>query len=241
MDELERLEHVEDAWSAVTRTGAIKASAVILATGSSPRELGIPGESELVGRGVSHCASCDGPLHRERTVGVIGGGDSALQEALELAEHVGEVIIFHRGSSFTGQEAYQRRVLASPQIQLRFGTVIDEISGATAVEAVAARDVETGATERVELSAVFPCIGSVPRTSFLADTLRLDDEGRIPTDGSMRTSAPGLFAAGDVRSGSAAQAVAVAGDGATAAVAAHRYLLGLPWPSAQLERVGADG
>jgi thioredoxin reductase (NADPH) len=230
MDELTGLGNDGDTWLAATDSGQVGARSVIVATGSSLRELGVPGESRLSGRGISHCASCDGPLYRERTVGVVGGGDSALQEALELAEYA-EVILFHRGASFTGQEAYQRRVLESPRIRVCFETTIEEILGEAAVEGVTTRNAETGDTAVVELAALFPYIGTLPRTAFLAGTIRLDAEGRIPTDGGMRTEARGLFAAGDVRSDSAAHAVAVAGDGATAAASAHRFLNGAPWAS----------
>jgi thioredoxin reductase (NADPH) len=230
MDELEGLELEGDTWIAATTSGPVRARAVIVATGSRPRPLDVPGEEVLAGKGVSHCASCDGPLFRERVAAVIGGGDSALQEALELAEHVGEVVVFHRGASFTAQDAYQRRVLESPRIQVRFGVVIEEILGEGAVEGVRVRTTETGDVEVVELAAVFPCIGAVPRTAVLADVATLDADGRVPTDGGMRTDARGIFAAGDIRRDSAAHAVAVAGDGATAAASAHAYLDDGAWP-----------
>jgi thioredoxin reductase (NADPH) len=231
MDELTALEPDGGTWLAATDRGEVRARAVIVATGSSLRELGVPGESQLAGRGISHCASCDGPLYRERIVGVVGGGDSALQEALELAEYAAEVLLIHRGDALTGQDAYRRRVLESPRIRLLLGTTVEEILGETSVEGVLVRDAGSGDTSTVELAALFPYVGTVPRTAFLSQVIELDENGRIPTDGGMRTEAPGLLAAGDVRRDSAAHAVAVAGDGATAASTAHAYLDGAPWPA----------
>jgi thioredoxin reductase (NADPH) len=221
-----------DRWRATTATGEeLVARAVILATGSTPTPLGVPGEDRLVGHGVSHCASCDGPLFREKVVVVVGAGDSALQEALELADHVAEVVLVHRGTSLDGQETYRQRVLGSEKISIRFETVLEEIVGADNVMGVRVRDLRTDSTEELPADAVFPYIGSTARTSFLADALSLTPDGRVWTDAWMRTLAPGLFAAGDLRADSAAQAITVAGDGATAAVAADRYLRDGEWVS----------
>jgi thioredoxin reductase (NADPH) len=221
-----------DRWTLTTATGdELVARAVVVATGSAPTPLGVPGEERLVGHGVSHCASCDGPLFRDKVVVVVGAGDSALQEALELAEHVAEVVLVHRGTSLDGQETYRQRVLGSEKIFIRFETVLEEIVGADNVTGVRLRDLRTGSTEELPVHAVFPYIGSTAQTSFLADVLPLTPEGRVSTDAWMRTTVPGLFAAGDVRADSAAQAITVAGDGATAAVAADRYLRDGEWVS----------
>lgn len=235
MAELEGLEPADGGWSLATEAGELRAGAVIVATGSTPRELGVPGEERLTGHGISHCASCDGPLYRDRVVGIVGGGDSALQEALELAEHVREVFVFHRGTAFSAQETYRQRVLESSRITIRYQTVVEEILGEEAVAGVRAQDLATGGIADVELAGLFVYIGTVPRTELLRDLLPLDDHGRVPTDGWMRTELPGLLAAGDVRSESAAQAVAAAGDGATAALAAHSYLAGGSWRAASSE------
>jgi thioredoxin reductase (NADPH) len=220
-------------WTVTTTTGDdLVARAVVVATGSSPVPLGVPGEDRLADRGVSHCASCDGPLYRDKVVVVVGAGDSALQEALELAEHVKEVVLVHRGMSLDGQETYRRRVLASERISIRYETVVEEIVGSDNVAGVRVRDLRTDVTEELAAQGVFPYIGSTAQTSFLSDALPLTPEGRVWTDASMRTVVPGLFAAGDVRADSAAQAITVAGDGATAAVAADRYLRDGTWISA---------
>jgi thioredoxin reductase (NADPH) len=230
-----------DRWVLTTATGDRPvARAVIVATGSSPTPLGVPGEERLAGRGVSHCASCDGPLFRAKVVAVVGAGDSALQEALELAEHVAEVVILHRGTSLDGQETYRKRVLASDRISVRVETAVEEILGADNVTSVRVRNLQTGGSEELAVDAVFPYIGSTARTEFVADLLPLTPEGRVWTDASMRTVVPGVFAAGDLRADSAAQAITVAGDGATAAVSADRYLRDGEWVSeATPDRVAA--
>lgn len=209
----------------------VVASAVIIASGSTPRTLGVPGEERLTGRGISRCASCDGPLHRDEVVVVVGAGDAALQEAHELAEYAARVVVVHRGESLGGQETYRRRVLEAERIEIRYQTVVEEILGDEAVSGVRLRNLRVGAEEELPAHGVFPYIGSVGATSFLSGVLPLDDEGRLWTDVSMRTELPGLLAAGDVRTESVAQAVSVAGDGATAAISAHRYLDDSTWIS----------
>jgi thioredoxin reductase (NADPH) len=241
--EVQSLSHDGDRWTVGTAAGeSLTARAVIVATGSTPTSLGIPGEDRLIGHGISHCASCDGPLHRDKVVVVIGAGDSALQEALELAEHVREVVLVHRGTTLDGQETYRQRVLGSERIAIRFETVVEEVLGDESVTGVRVRDLSTDSTEELSVHGVFPYIGTTAQTSFLADVLALTPDGRVWTDASMRTHLPGLFAAGDVRADSAAQAITVAGDGATAAVAADRYLREGEWISEEMPAgVAASG
>jgi thioredoxin reductase (NADPH) len=226
---VDALEQVDGAWSVVVDGSPVSARSVVVATGSTPRKLDVPGEERLLGHGISHCASCDGPLYRERPVAVIGGGDSALLESLELASHVGEVTILVRSHSLRAQRTYVQRAEESPAIAFAFDTVVEEILGETNVTGIRTRNVATGETTEVEVAAVFPYVGSVPQTALLEPLVDLDADGRVPTDALMRTPRAGLLVAGEIRSGSAAQAVAVAGDGATAAVAAHRYLSDGAW------------
>lgn len=211
-------------WSVETSEGRHQAKVVIVAVGSHPRSLDIPGEARLLGRGVSHCATCDGPLFRGKAVGVVGGGDSALQEALTLAKFAARVTVFHRGTALSAQHTYQARALEQSAIEVRYGTVVDEILGEETVAAVRVRDVATLAQSDVALNGLFPYVGLAPSTAFLEGVVPLDAAGHIRTDCSMRTDVPGVFAAGDVRQDSACQAIASAGDGATAALAAHRYI-----------------
>jgi thioredoxin reductase (NADPH) len=211
-------------WRVTTGQGDVRARAVVIATGTTLKTLGIPGEERLRGKGVSHCASCDAPRLRGRIVGVVGGGDSALQEALTLAQHVARVIILHRGTAFSAQAAYVQRVLENPKIEVRFGTIVDEAVGNSALTGVRTRSVADGTTGNLELAGLFVYVGLAPATTWLGDVLALDASGRIPVDGEMRSSEVGLFAAGTVRSKSAGRAASAAGDGATAALSVDRYL-----------------
>jgi thioredoxin reductase (NADPH) len=201
---------------------AYRASTVIIAAGSSLRPLGVPGEERLLGRGVSHCASCDGPFFKGQEVGVVGGGDAALDEALVLAEHAARVTIFHRGAALKAQQALVERAGANARIAIVLNTVVEEIVGEDAVAAVRLRDLANATTRNQDLRAVFTYVGLEPNTAFLRGTLALDPAGHIETDITMRSSVAGIFAAGDIRKGSVAQLAAVAGDGATAAIAAWR-------------------
>jgi thioredoxin reductase (NADPH) len=224
MSEVRRLEPRGDDWSLVTDDGDIGAAAVIVATGSRFRKLGVPREEEFEGRGLSACASCDGPLYRERLVAVCGDGDSALLETLELVGHGVRVVLLHPGEALAGQETYRRRVQDSAQVELRHRTILEEILGDGEVEGIRMRDVGTGASSTLPVAAVFANVGRVPNTSMLEGVVALDERGHVRTDIWMRTERAGLFAAGDVRADAAGQAISAAGDGATAAVAAHRYL-----------------
>jgi thioredoxin reductase (NADPH) len=204
----------------------LRAPAVVVAAGSRLRDLGIPGEAQLLGRGVSHCASCDGPFFRGRRVCVVGGGDAALDEALVLAEHAEHVTVFHRGAALSAQRVLVERAQATGKIEIVLSTVVDAIVGDGAVAAVNVRNAGTGETRAAPVAGVFVFVGLEPNSAFLAGQLELDAAGHIETDLMMRTSLEGVFAAGDIRAHSVALLAAAAGDGATAAVAAHRYLQG---------------
>lgn len=202
----------------------LRSPAVIVAAGSRRRVLDVPGEERLLGRGVSQCASCDGPLFRGRSVCVVGGGDSALDEALVLSEHAERVTLIHRGTAFTAQQALVDRVAACANIDVLFETVVDEILGDAAVDGVALRRPRSGEAFRHRCDGVFVYVGLAPNTGFLGGLLRLDERGRIETDRAMRSSLDGVYAAGDIRAGSVALLASSAGDGAVAAVSAQRYL-----------------
>lgn len=211
-------------WSVVAAEGEIGASAVVVATGSRFRKLGVPREEEFLGRGLSTCASCDGPLYREKLVAVCGDGDSALLETLELLGHDVQVVLLHPDESLAGQETYRRRVGESEHVDLRHRTVLEEILGDGQVDGIRVRDLGTGESSVLSVAAVFANIGRVPNTELLDGVVALDEHRRVPTDIWMRTERDGLYAAGDVRANASGQAISAAGDGATAAVAAHRYL-----------------
>ena len=220
------LHPVDGRWRVVTRQGDLNARALIIATGTTRKTLGIPGEEPLHGKGVSHCASCDAPLLRNKVVGVVGGGDSALQEALTLAQHASRVIILHRGTSFSAQAAYVQQVKGNPKIDVRFGTVVEEAIGDGGLKSVRTRSAGNGKTEQIDVAGLFIYVGLAPATAWLDGVVAIDPTGRIPVDGEMRSNLPGLFAAGTVRAGGAGRAASAAGDGAVAALSADRYLKG---------------
>ena len=207
--------------------GSYLGKAVIMAAGSSLRSLGIPGEEEFEGRGVSHCATCDGPLYMGQTVAVVGGGDSAADEALTLTEYAERVILFVRGDSLDAQQVLKDRIGSNPKIEVRYNTEVVEIVGEDTVTGVRISGADGETVE--PLSGLFIYIGLDPNSAAVADLVPLDNAGHIPVGLSMDTPQPGLFAAGDIRQQSAAQLVASAGDGATAAIAAFRYIRGRDW------------
>jgi thioredoxin reductase (NADPH) len=223
--ELVRITAQGDGWRIGTAAGEeYVARAVILATGAALKTLGIPGEERLHGKGVSHCASCDAPLLRGRAVAVVGGGDSAAQEALTLAEAASRVVILHHGESLTAQAAYRDRILAEPKIELRALTEVEEIIGETKVTGIRTRDSGTGAAANLDLAGVFVYIGVQPNSAAVEGIVPLDASGGILTDGAMRTAARGICAAGAVRAGWPGRAASAAGEGAAAAIAADPYL-----------------
>jgi thioredoxin reductase (NADPH) len=201
-----------------------RAGVVIVAAGSTLRLLGIPGEEKLFGKGVSHCASCDAPLFKGRSVCVVGGGDTAFDEALVLADHAASVEILHRGEKPRAQRYLSARVETAANIAVSNNTLVEEILGDEVVRGIRVRDGRTGATHEQKLDGVFVAVGLDPATAFLNGVLKLDASGHIETDIMMRTSLDGVFAAGDIRKNSVGQLAAIAGDGATAAISAYRYL-----------------
>ena len=223
------IERDGDSWRIVTPGENYTARSVILATGTHLRELGVPGESSFRGKGVSQCASCDAPLLGQQAVVVAGGGDSALQEALTLAEHCSSVTIVHHGPTFTGQAAYRVLAEANDKITALPNSEVTEILGADAVQGARIRNTETGATSVLDCAAVFGFIGLDPNSAFVGNPAILDAAGLIVTDSAMRTSLKGLFAAGTVRAASTGRAAAAAGDGTSAALAADRFLADGQW------------
>ena len=201
--EVLRLDAAEKLWSVVTEEESYQAKAVIVATGSTLKHLGVPGEEKLMGRGVSHCASCDGPMYNGQTVGVVGGGDSALQEALTLTNYAEKVLLFHQGDSFAAQQTYLQRVLDNSKITPRYQTVIEEVLGDEVVTGVRARAVRSGETSQVELAGLFVYVGLQPNTALVKNIVQLGDTGHVPTDTWMETTRAGLYAVGDIRQDSA--------------------------------------
>ena len=217
-------------WLVRKYDGDIRAKTVIIAAGSSFKKLGLDREDDFYGSGISNCASCDGPLFTDQAVGVVGGGDSALDEALALTEFASKVILLHRDAELDGQAVLQQRVQADPKIDLHPNTEVTALLGDTMLEAVSTRHTESGKTSQVDLAGLFVFVGLEPNTGFLNGVVPVDSAGHIKTDIWMRTPARGIFAIGDIRQNSAALLASSAGDGATAAVAAKRYIDTGHWP-----------
>jgi len=201
-----------------------RAPTLILAMGADPRKLGVPGEEELRGRGVSYCGTCDGPFFREKKVIAVGGGDTALKEAIFLAKFAREVIVVHRRQGFRAEKIYQTEARNHPRMSFDLDAVVERINGEKTVEGVEIRNVKTEARKTIPCDGVFVFIGHTPNTGFLGDLLAVDAGGHIETDRDMMTSVPGIFAIGDVRKYSYRQVATAVGEGATAAMAAEHWL-----------------
>ena len=216
-----------DGWKVASGEGDLTARAVIVATGAALKHLGVPGEEAFTGKGVSHCATCDGPFLKGKIAVVAGGGDSALQEALTVAQFAAKTILVNRAAEPTGQAGYRQRIAENTAIEVRNDATIVEILGNGKVTAV--RVASGGATSEVPVDGVFVYVGLKPEAQFLEAALSLGADGAIPTDAAMRTSLKGVCAAGTVRMGAAGRAAASAGDGSVAAVSVDRYLTGGNW------------
>ncbi len=210
----------------VTARETYRARAVIIATGAFPRRLGVPGEKEFFGRGVSTCATCDAFFYKDRRVVVVGGGDSAIEEGLFLTRFAREVIVVHRRDQLRAAKIAQERAFANPKMRFVWDTVVEEIVGQQTVSGVRVRNVKTGEVSHIETDGVFVYIGLVPMTRIFAGQIALDENGYIITDHRQQTNVPGVFAAGDVQNPHFRQVVVAAGSGAVAAIEAERFLVG---------------
>lgn len=206
----------------------LTARAVIIASGASPKRLGIPGEAELFGKGISSCATCDGPFYTDKVVAAVGGGDTAIQESAFLARFARKVYLIHRRDRFRADRILQERLSACNNVEILWDTVVTGVRGSRRVEAVYLRQVKTDETRELPVAGLFVWVGIVPNTDFVADQLPRDSWGFILTDGQMATPVPGVFAAGDVRHTPLRQITTAVGDGALAAHTAEHYLSSVP-------------
>jgi len=207
-----------------TSEGNLVAKAVIIAVGLERSKLGVPGEAEFTGKGVSYCATCDGAFFRDQTIAVVGGGNAAINEALDLTDFAAKVIVLHRGRELRATRVLQEKALANPKIEFQWNTIVEAIEGEAFVKRLKLRDVISNEASTLDVAGIFVAIGSEPGTAYLKGLLRMDAAGYIITNEKMETNIPGVFAAGDVRSTSIRQTIAAAGDGAIAAIYAERFV-----------------
>ncbi len=209
-----------------TSRGDFVAGAVIIASGSERQKLDAPGEAEYIGKGVSYCATCDAAFFKDKPVAVVGGGNAAITEALELTRFASKIMVIHRRHELRATKILQEKAFAEPRIEFLWDTVVEEIAGKDFVGQIKVRNVKTGEESALDISGVFVSIGFKPNTDYLKGILTLDAIGAIVTNDRMETSVPGVLAAGDIRSNSIRQVISAAGDGATAAIYAEKYITG---------------
>lgn len=213
-----------EGWEVRTGGKSYGALAVIVATGAHWRRLGVAGEETFIGKGVSFCATCDGPFFRDREVAVVGGGNTAIQEALFLTHFARKVTVIHRRDRLRATGILAQRAFDNPKIDFAWNAVVDEIAGAEGVQAVRIRDVKTSEIRTIPAEGVFIFVGLIPNTDFVRGLVELDAGGHIVVDANMRTSAKGIFGCGDCTGKLLRQVITACGDGATAAYAAQLYV-----------------
>lgn len=223
MAEATEISRHDGRWRVESPAGTYLSRAIVVATGTRLRSLGVPGETEFVGKGVSHCASCDAPLLGGKPVVVAGGGDSAAQEALFLAPHASKVTIVHTGAALTCQRSFADRIATTNNIELIADSSVEAVLGTDAVTGVRIGS-GSGATHELEVAGVFVYVGLEPVSELLSGIVELGESGHIRTDAALATTAAGIFAAGTVRAGAYGRAVAAAGEGTAAGIAAGRFV-----------------
>lgn len=224
MQEIESIDLVPQTKTIVTKEATFKAKTVIIATGAQAKKLGVPGEKEFTGRGVSYCAVCDGAFYKDKTVAVVGGGNAAVEEAMYLTKFANKVYIIHRRDTLRADKIVQERAFKNEKIEFIFDTVPKEILGENVVNTFVLENVKTNKISNLQVDGVFPYIGFSPNVDGFKGQLKQDEGGFIITDESMQTSAEGVFAVGDVRTTPLRQVITAASDGAVGAVYAVKYL-----------------
>ena len=197
---------------------------IIIATGASPKKLGVPGEDTFFGKGISSCATCDGPFFKDSVVAAVGGGDTAVQESLFLTKFVKKLYLVHRRDRLRAEAILQERALASDKIEFIWNSVLTGINGLSHVENISVQNVKTGDITELSVDGCFIWVGILPNTQFLKDAVKLDEQGFIIADLNMETSVPGVFTAGDVRNTTLRQISTAVGDAAIAAFSAEQYI-----------------
>lgn len=224
MQEIENIDLTQQIKTIKTKEATFKTKAVILATGAQARKLGIPGEKEFTGRGVSYCAVCDGAFYKDKVVAIIGGGNAAIEEALYLTKFARKVYVIHRRDTLRADKIIQDRAFKNDKIEFIFDTLPKEILGENCVNTITLENLKTNKTSNLQVDGVFPYIGYSPNIESFKGQLAQDEQGFIITDETMQTSVEGVFAVGDVRNTPLRQVITAASDGAVGAVYATKYL-----------------
>lgn len=237
---VDRVDKAGEDFVVYTGKGEYPTETIIVATGSEPRHLGAPGEQELRGGGVTYCATCDGPLYKGMDVAVVGGGDSAVGEALYLTRFAGKVYVIHRRDRFRADGILSEQAIADDKIEILWDTVVTSIHGEGEVEHLHLKNVKTREESTLDVAGVFIYVGVHPNTEFLDGLLKLDDRGFIITDNRLEASVKGIFAAGDCRSKVLKQIATAVGEGATTAFVANEYIQERRHKRAETESLGYD-
>lgn len=223
-EEVVELELTGDIKTVKTTDNEYKCKAVILATGGTARKLGLPNEEKLIGRGVSYCATCDGSFYRDKTVAIIGGGDTAVEDANYLSRLCEKVYIVHRRDELRAAKSLQTEVFNNPKVEVVWNSVVDGINGKDSLESVKLRNTKTDEITKLGLDGVFVAIGSTPNTTLVKNKIELSESGHIVTDENMQTNLPNVYACGDVREKSFRQVVTAVADGAIASFIAEKNI-----------------
>ena len=224
MQEIENIDLLVEPKIIKTKEAEFRAKTVIIATGAQPMKLGVPGEKEFVGRGVSYCAVCDGAFYKDKVVAVVGGGNAAVEEAVYLTKFASKVYIIHRRDALRADKIVQERAFKNEKIEFVWDSVVKEIKGADLVTAAVLENVKTKDLSELSIDGIFPYIGMVPNVEYISGQIEQDAKGFIVTDDTMKTSQEAVFAVGDVRTTPLRQVITAAADGAVGAVYAVKYL-----------------
>ena len=224
MQEIEKIDLISNPKVILTKKAEFRAKTVIVATGAKPLKLGVAGENEFVGRGVSYCAVCDGAFYKNKVVAVVGGGNAAVEEAMYLTKFADKVYVIHRRDELRADKIVQERAFKNDKLEFVWSSIVKEIKGDDLVNSVVLENVKTGETSELPVNGVFPYIGIVPNVELISGQIEQDASGFIITDETMKTSLDGVFAIGDVRKTPLRQVITAAADGAVGAVYAVKYL-----------------